>query len=293
MDERDQFRRAAIEQGVPEDEVARFAELIRFPIHAWQREEGVHVGRRGGRPRLPVGMPWPTCSEGFPLPFLLRLDCAALPRVPGLALPADGTLLFFLDQESALDACGIEPEQEFARVVYVPAGAETADGEYVVPADTEMEPFLAPEHEMYAGLQAELPDWLDRSEEWLCDTQIQLLRDMPHRKEMSALVEQLWPERNWHLPDDVFVGGYTLSAQDPPEAIMMDPERVQQLWSLPRAERMEARYEEQQRVMREWVPLAQFGVPDEEYVNARFLIRHDDLAARRFDRVLSFCEFTE
>ncbi|MEU2700015.1 MULTISPECIES: DUF1963 domain-containing protein [Micromonospora] len=54
-----------------------------------------------------------------------------------------------------------------------------------------------------------------------------------------------------------------------------------------------ALYEEEQRVMREWVPLAQFGVPDEEYVNARFLIRHDDLAARRFDRVLSFCEFTE
>ncbi|MEE3921515.1 DUF1963 domain-containing protein [Micromonospora sp. BRA006-A] len=186
------------------------------------------------------------------MPFLLRLDCAALPRVPGLALPADGTLLFFLDQESALDACGIEPEQEFARVVYVLAGAETADGEYVVPADTEMEPFLAPEHEMYAGLQAELPDWLDRSEEWLCDTQIQLLRDMPHRKEMSALVEQLWPERNWHLPDDVFVGGYTLSAQDPPRGDHDGPGAGSAAVVPARAERMEARYEEQQRVMREW-----------------------------------------
>ncbi|WP_435151330.1 DUF1963 domain-containing protein [Micromonospora aurantiaca (nom. illeg.)] len=293
MNERDQFRRAAIEQGVPEDEVARFAELIRFQVHAGQRAGGVHAGRRGGRPRLPVGMPWPTCSEGFPLPFLLRLDCAALPRVPDLALPADGTLLFFLDQESARDACGIEAEQEFARVVYVPAGAETADGEYVVPADTDMEPFLAPEHELYAGLQAELPDWLDRSEEWLSATQIQLLRDMPHRKEMSALVEQLWPERNWHLPDDVFIGGYTISAQDPPEVRMRDRDRERQAGSLTREERMVIQYEEQQRVMREWVPLAQFGVPDEEYVNARFLIRHDDLAARRFDRVLSFCEFTE
>lgn len=293
MNERDQFRRAAIAQGVPEDEVARFAELIRFRIHAWQREEGVRAGRRGGRPRLPVGMPWPTCPKGFPLPFLLRLDCAALPRVPDLALPADGTLLFFLDQEGARDACGIENEKAYSRVVYVPAGAETADGEYVLPAGTARESFLAPEHEMNATVQAELPDWLDRAEEWLCDTQIQLLRDMPHRKEMSALVEQLWPERDWWIERDVFVGGYTISAQDPPEVIMMDPERVQQGWSLPRAERMVARYEEEQRVMREWVPLAQFGVPDEEYVNARFLIRHDDLAARRFDRVLSFCEFTE
>ncbi|MEV5632436.1 YwqG family protein [Micromonospora tulbaghiae] len=293
MNERDQFRRAAIEQGVPEDEVARFAELIRFQIHACRRAEGVHAGRRGGRPRLPVGMPWPTCSAGFPLPFLLRLDCAALPRVPDLALPADGTLLFFLDQESALDACGIEAEQEFARVVYVPAGAETVDGEYVVPADTEMEPFLAPEHEMYAGLQAELPDWLDRSETWLSATEIQLLRDMPHLKEMSALVERLWPERNGWLAEDVFIGGYTVSAQDPPEVIMMDAERRRQARSLPRAEQMVALYEERQRVMREWVPLAQFGVPDEEFVNARFLIRHEDLAARRFDRALSFCEFTE
>lgn len=290
MNERDQFRRAAIEQGVPEDEVARFAELIRFQIHAGQREEGVHVGRRGGRPRLPVGMPWPTCPKGFPLPFLLRLDCAALPRVPDLALPADGTLLFFLNPDNAMRACGIEDEQAYARVVHVPAGAETVDGEYVLPA---REPFLAPEHELYAGLQAELPDWLDRSEDWLCDTQIQLLRDMPHRKEMSALVERLWPERNWWIQRDVFVGGYTISAQDPPEVIMADLERERQAMSLPRPERMVALYEEEQRVMREWVPLAQFGVPDEEYVNARFLIRHDDLAAGRFDRALSFCEFTE
>ncbi|MCT2280326.1 DUF1963 domain-containing protein [Micromonospora chalcea] len=293
MDERDQFRRAAIGQGVPEDEVARFAELIRFRIHACQREEGVHAGRRGGRPRLPVGMPWPTCPEGSPLPFLLRLDCAALPRVPDLALPADGTLLFFLDQEGAQDVCGIENEKAYARVVYVPVGAGTVDGEDVLPAGTDLGRLLAPEHEMYAGLQAELPDWLDDSEDWLCDTQIQLLRDMPHRKEMSALLEQLWPERKSWLSKDVFVGGYTISAQDPPETFMMDRERIQQARSLPRAEQMVAQYEEQRRVMREWVPLAQFGVPDEAYVNARFLIRHDDLAAGRFDRALSFCEFTE
>ena len=293
MDEREQFRRAAIAQGVPEGEVARFAELIRFRIHAWRREVGVHAGRRGGRPRLPVGVPWPTCPEGSPLPFLLRLDCAALPRVPDLALPADGTLLFFLDQEGAQDVCGIENEKAYARVVYVPAGAETVDGVDVLPAGTDLGRFLAPEHEMYAGLQAELPDWLDRSEEWLCDTQIKLLRDLPHRKEMGALLEQLWPERDGWIQHDVFVGGYTISAQDPPETFMTDRERMQQASSLPRAERLVAQYEEEQRVVREWVPLAQFGVPDEEYVNARFLIRHDDLAAGRFDGVLSFCEFTE
>ena len=49
--------------------------------------------------------------------------------------------------------------------------------------------------------------------------------------------------------------------------------------------------EEALRVMREWVPLAQFD-PEEVYL-ARLLIRHDDLAAGRFDKALSFTTFTE
>ncbi len=50
--------------------------------------------------------------------------------------------------------------------------------------------------------------------------------------------------------------------------------------------------EDQQRVMREWVPLAQFGTVDEVYYG-RFMIRHDDLAARRFDKAQSYTMFTE
>lgn len=49
--------------------------------------------------------------------------------------------------------------------------------------------------------------------------------------------------------------------------------------------------EEAHRVMREWVPLAQFRA-DEVHVG-RFLVRHDDLAARRLDKVLSVTEFLE
>jgi hypothetical protein len=57
-------------------------------------------------------------------------------------------------------------------------------------------------------------------------------------------------------------------------------------------EEREARLEKEAlRVMREWVPLAQF-VPDDVY-RGRFLIRHEDLAARRFDRARSFTAFTE
>jgi hypothetical protein len=58
------------------------------------------------------------------------------------------------------------------------------------------------------------------------------------------------------------------------------------------AEKRNLRLEEEAlRVMREWVPLAQF-VPDEVY-QARFLIRHDGVAAGRFDKALSFTAFTE
>ena len=49
--------------------------------------------------------------------------------------------------------------------------------------------------------------------------------------------------------------------------------------------------EEVDRPMREWVQLAQFGIAD--VYAGRFLIRHDDLAAGRLDKALSFTCFTE
>lgn len=49
--------------------------------------------------------------------------------------------------------------------------------------------------------------------------------------------------------------------------------------------------EEAHRLMREWVPLAQFEL-DDVYIG-RFLIRHDDLAAGRLDKACSFTAFTE
>src|SRR4051812_14798314 len=118
---------------------------------------GVPVGRSGGLPRLPVGMRWPS-SESSPLPFIASFDCAALPRIDGLALPADGSLLFFLHHEDAYDAFSVAGEQEHARVVYVPAGTDTATAE---------EP--------------------DHPEEVFCDTELGFVGreyDLPHVKEL-------------------------------------------------------------------------------------------------------------
>jgi len=108
-----------------------------------------------------------------------------------------------------------------------------------------------------------------------------------------AAAARLWQEKRSWRHTDIRVGGYTISAQDPPEWKLVDADRKAQINTLPFPENAVASDEEVHRVMREWVPLAQFGLPEDEYVNGRFLIRHEDLAAHRVDQALSFSEFLE
>lgn len=56
-----------------------------------------------GAPQLPAGMDWPCMSEGYPLGFLMQVDCASLPRAAGAGtahldlpqFPEKGTLFIF------------------------------------------------------------------------------------------------------------------------------------------------------------------------------------------------------
>ncbi|MBE1492078.1 YwqG family protein [Plantactinospora soyae] len=289
MDYHGQFRRAATESGVSEDESARFADLLRFRIRAGDQSDGVRVGQFGGMPHLPAGMPWPSVSPGAPLAFMASLDCAALPRIAGFALPEAGSLLFFLSPTAAFESCSVADEQKFARVVYVPAGVETAAAEPPVDEHDD-EPLSGPEHVLFARVEVNLPGWLEWAEDVRSDFQKHLTRDMPRCAELTALVQRLWPVGQSWIGDDLVIGGYSVSAQNSPETQLVDDEEAH----LPPGPERAYRWEEaEHRVRREWVPLAQFAVPGEEYVNGRFLIRHEDLAARRFDRALSFCEFTE
>ncbi|KIH99694.1 hypothetical protein LP52_05470 [Streptomonospora alba] len=303
MNYHQQFHRAAIERGIPEDEVGKFAEFLRFAIWTSGCPNGVPVGRRGGLPRLPVGMEWPS-SENGPLPFIASLDCAALPRVDGLALPADGSLLLFLHHEWADESCSIAKEQEFARIVYVPAGTDTAtaeepDHDEDMFCDVRLD-FVGREYDLFATVNAELPRWFD-DEASRSDGQEHLARNLAHRKELCALVGELWPEDNIA---DIYLGGYSVDTcglvtenmYDTPETGMAEDilearEKAGEL-VVPPDERQLRLEEEALRLMREWVPLAQFDPGDEVYI-ARFLIRHDDLAAGRFDKALSFTAFTE
>jgi hypothetical protein len=310
MDRHLQLRRAAIERGIPEDEVATFAGFLRFAIWTSPHPTGAPVGRYGGLPRLPVGMAWPSCGHG-PLPFVAGFDCATLPRVDGLALPADGSLLFFLHHEWAYEAFSVVGEQEFARVVYVPAGVETATAEEPE-HDKEMFyntglSFVGPEHDLYATVAAELPGWFEEDEDEdedhedaPSDDRAHLGLHLSHLEDLRLLVKELWPERRGAT---VSFGGYSMDISalrtdhmfETPETRMADDalreRRKAGEPAVPPAERQRLLETEALRIMREWVPLAQF-VPDDVYLG-RFLIRHDDLAAGRFEKALSFTAFTE
>jgi hypothetical protein len=322
MDYHGQFRRAASEQGIPEDEVGRFAEFLRFAI--WMNERldngvlvgharglppgqtaDVPVGRAGGLPRLPVGMPWPA-GPGGPLPFVASFDCAALPKVDGLALPPDGSLLIFLHHECAYETFDHVDEQKYARIVYLPAGTETVvadEPDYEEPVFSDMaREFVGPERVLFAVVHAELPDWLDEDgDDDLSDFQKQLTRDLPHRKELYALAGRLWPGATYAA---FHFGGYSRDIGElytghlstTPELTMAveNLEARQKAGDLviPPGEEDFRLEEELHLVMREWVPLVQFEPGDDTYIG-RFLIGVDDLAARRFDRAVSRTAFTE
>jgi hypothetical protein len=124
MDHQGQFRRAALELGISDEEINRFSQHLRLSIGLSGGSGGVPVGQFGGVPRLPVGMDWPSAGNS-PLPFIFSVDCGALPGVDGFDLPVDGTLLFFLDHEADL----LDDTGRYARVVYVQDGTDTAVAE--------------------------------------------------------------------------------------------------------------------------------------------------------------------
>ncbi|MEU7876218.1 DUF1963 domain-containing protein [Dactylosporangium sp. NPDC049140] len=292
------FRREAIERGIPADQVDRFADHLRFAIWLGGGDHGEDVvGQSGGLPRLPVGTEWPS-ERGIPLPFVASLDCAALPKVEKLPLPVDGSLLFFLDPEPAFDAW-CRGYDAYARVLYVPAGTETAVRQ--PSSDREIRrPY--PEYRLYAHIVPELPPGLEPDDEdmddplmFASDTVKQLVSELTHTDELIALVQDLWPTDMGR--SSLRIGGYTrrIGGTDSPEEHMARDSiraRLKTEPDLSRSERIRWRLEEVSRLIQEWVPLAQFPTEYEVHFG-RFLIRFDDLAAGRFDKMRSFPGFTE
>ncbi|WUI58822.1 YwqG family protein [Micromonospora zamorensis] len=260
-------------------------------------------------PELPPDLPWPAGLRG-PLPFVASFDCATLPKVDGLALPPDGTLLIFLDHESAYDTCDRDEEQQYARIVHVPAGTDSVvtdppDDAPERPSHTQRT-FVGPESDLFAIVHAAVPHWLNNDEDreyenGLSDFQARVARTLPHRKELCTLTGELWPDGSSpafqfsgysgdigematdHLftTPELTIAEENLKAWHEDGESGLSPEQEDLLLE-----------EELQQVEKAWIPLVQFTPGDDVY-RGRFLIRQENLAARRFDRAVSWTAFTE
>ncbi|MFG2591368.1 DUF1963 domain-containing protein [Streptomyces sp. NPDC048438] len=291
MDHQGQFRRAALELGIPDDEISRFSQHLRLSIELSGGSGGVPVGQFGGLPRLPVGMNWPSAGNS-PLPFVFSVDCGALPRVDGFDLPVNGTLLFFLDHEADhLDDTG-----RYARVVHVQDGTNTAV------AEAPHSEFTGKQYDVSARLLAELPPWFgtdedeNEDEEWddLSPFQQQLARDLerdvPHLDELCARAYDLWPGEGLA---SARIGGYADDAviTSIAEQTLAGLEKAGEI-VIPVAKWSSHVEKEKHRLTSEWLSLARFPVADEYYYGS-FTIRHDELAAARVDKALPVTEFSE
>ncbi|MBW8484233.1 DUF1963 domain-containing protein [Actinomadura parmotrematis] len=292
MDHRGEFRRAALELGVPDDEIGRFSEHLRLSIGLFGGGDGSPVGQFGGVPRLPVGMKWPSAGTG-PLPLLLSVDCGALPRVDGFDLPTGGTLLFFVDQEMDHE----DDSGRYAQVVYVPEGAETAVAE--VPGSVPVRERL----DLYAEIGAELPRWLQEGDEdwheywedldWedMSPFQQRLARymedDLPHLEELRTLAHDLWPSGA-----GIVIGGYADDEviKSIAEQTLAGREKAGEIPAIPIAKWDSHLEQERHRLASEWISLVRERPGYEEYCTG-FVIRHDDLAAVRVGKALAVTDF--
>ncbi|HWO68619.1 MAG TPA: hypothetical protein VNO31_52175, partial [Umezawaea sp.] len=115
----DLFRDEARARGIPEAEVERWLATVRpCATLDWTDDHaaGPLVGRVGGLPPLPEGVPVPD------KPFLALVDLAAVPAdATDLPLPPDGTLLFFADTEDP------GPGEDWFQVIHVPGGTAVSE----------------------------------------------------------------------------------------------------------------------------------------------------------------------
>ncbi|WP_434444108.1 DUF1963 domain-containing protein [Lentzea sp. E54] len=261
------------------------------------------TSRLSGRAEAFPGYRWArsgrAAEAGARLPFIASFDCAALPRVEGLPLLTDGLLLFFLHHEDD----HMEGGDEFARVLYVPAGTDTAVAPLPCDPDSEIYcdgiPFLIREYPLSAQVEADLPEWIEeRDDDWPFDVESepvqQLYAELKHIDELCEVVDDLW-QADW---DSTFsIGGHYMDiGGDEGPWYRMASENVRKRSGaepgLPISDENRLIREEAYQLSQEWVMLAQFCTESEFHYGC-FLINPDDLAAKRFDKVCSFTRFTE
>ncbi|MCP2342765.1 DUF1963 domain-containing protein [Actinomadura rupiterrae] len=267
---------------LPPDAAEEWIRLMRPAINLRSRKRGTEpVGHLGGLPALPSGMAWPAWN-GDALNFVASLDCARLPIAAlDLPLPAEGTLLFFcIDAEDDRFEIGEGPSVDVGvpesmagmRVLHLPPGVEVTERQ----APAGLRPFERVE--LGARLLATGPDTsqpeLRAAVRRLGGSAWEALEDREYEEGMyNAVLDRL--PRHWH-----WLGGHAKPKQD---AVELDAAYTafagEVGWADPRLEREALR----------WRPLAQFdsdeaaGMKWSDIGTIYFLVRPEDLAARRFD----------
>ncbi|WP_211240115.1 DUF1963 domain-containing protein, partial [Promicromonospora kroppenstedtii] len=256
----DRFREQALDRGVPADDVDRWLGLARPVLRTAPGGGGPVVGRFGTPLLLPPDVPTPATVYGpdhsDEYQLIVTLDLAAIARgATDLPLPPDGQLLLFANVQ-------LEDELLPGGAVYVPAGAPVEERE------------VSPDYEPY---EYDSPESLDEALRRTPDLRLVpgvSLPSCPLDAESGAAhphattLQEVWSEQSdeggeWALGGHAYdFDGYGDPAWGSAFQWPSEP------WSRPE----------------DWVVLAQWvGVP---MGILYWTITRQDLAARRFDRVV-------
>jgi hypothetical protein len=242
MDQLQPFREAALQRGIPADEVERWIGTARPGITMVPGPgPGPRVaGQLGGHPLLPDGVPHPDLS------FAGSLDCAAVP--PGatdLDLPPDGSLLYFAEPD-------LTASPDEAALIYVPAGTPITERH---PSTEDVVVF--PRSEAHLVIDLGLPKRAEDSAAF------------PHA---GALANVWWDIGHEMARGDgpLQIGGVPwMEQEDPFEMAACQPGDRPENWALIGA----------------WAPEGEGEYEGYFIGELQILIRREDLAARRFDRL--------
>ncbi|WP_436844827.1 YwqG family protein [Streptomyces roseoverticillatus] len=236
--------------------------------------EPVVVGRLGGLPELPEDEEWPVWEAQGPLSFIASIDCAALPSTAlDITLPSDGTLAFFYFDGQVDDGCAMVSPYEpgtwaGARVLYVPAGSPVTRRT----APEGIQPY--PEVMLTARVETTAP--------YLWHPAV--YREFAPMPDDHPLWDDEFQEALWDLSEGTEhrIGGHANPVQDEVESEVARGSLGNPPWADPRINEEALR----------WVLLAQFDTDDDADMMwgdcgvLYWLIRPEDLAARRFDRAM-------
>ncbi|MER6715341.1 DUF1963 domain-containing protein [Streptomyces sp. NPDC000877] len=265
-DRLNRFRAEAASRGLPSEEVEEWIRVALPAVYMAEGGDGPLVARVGGDPLLPHGVPKPS------VPFVASVDLAALP--PGatnLPLPTDGHLLFF----SGSDVHGVEGQVPDA-VLYVAPGTPTVPS----PLEHSRREAYRPRElrTVWHQPSAQMPESfaLDRWGDFPEDEQFELADEL----------SDAWADVGGYRPAwTLQLGGHPVSPQNDPVHYARGPEE-----GGPSEQGGTAHGEG----ARDWALLGTWRCGDDvtelDSGVAHWVIRHRDLAARRFDRVHRYVE---